>query len=83
MRRIRMAIGVTLILGGMALGLYVGFHFVAAGMTAMSNGSVALGLLQSVFWSELFGIAASLALIIPGVWVLQRGVRKAPSSSGL
>jgi uncharacterized membrane protein len=72
MRRIRLGIGLSLILGGLALGLYVAVYYASSGAADIRTGHVAQGVLQALVWSELLGIVASAALIIPGLWLLRR-----------
>jgi hypothetical protein len=71
MRRIRISVGLALILGGIALGLYVGIYYASLGIQGMSDGHLAQGILLTVLWSEMLGIATASALILPGILVLR------------
>lgn len=71
MRRLRLGTGLVLILGGIALGLYVGIYYASLGIQGISEGHVAQGILLTVLWSEVLGIGTACALILPGILVLR------------
>ncbi len=71
MKSIRIAIGAGLILGGAACGVYAAVGRVSLGIAQIRSGQVVPGLVNLLLWSELFGILAALAFIVPGVWVLR------------
>jgi hypothetical protein len=55
----------------MALGLYVGIYYASAGIQGMKDGHLAQGILLTVLWSEVLGIATASALILPGILLLR------------
>jgi hypothetical protein len=71
MKRIRIAIGVALIMGGLILGAWITLHYFSEGIGAIRSGQFARGIILLVVWSELLGIASMLALVFPGVFVLK------------
>jgi hypothetical protein len=68
----RLGIGLGLILGGMALGLYVGIYYASVGIQGMREGHLAQGILLTILWSEVLGITTASTLIVPGIMVLKR-----------
>jgi hypothetical protein len=71
MRAVRVAVGMALILGGMATGLYVTLHYFAEGIQFIKAGQLRQGLILLLVWSELLGIVATLVLVVPGVLLLR------------
>jgi len=71
MRQIRLALGLALILGGLALGLYVGIYYASVGLQGINEGHPARAILLTVLWSEVLAIVVATALILPGILVLK------------
>jgi hypothetical protein len=71
MRAIRVAIGVALVLCGMAAGLGVTLYYFSEGILYIKAGHLREGLILLLLWSEVLGIVSTLALVIPGVLMLR------------
>jgi hypothetical protein len=71
MRLIRVVIGVTLVLCGMVLGIGVTLYYFSEGILYIKAGHLREGLILLLLWSEVLGIVATLALVIPGVLMLR------------
>jgi hypothetical protein len=64
-------IGSALVLGGVAAGLGITLYYFAEGILYIRAGHLREGLVLLLLWSEILGIVSTLALVIPGVFVLR------------
>jgi hypothetical protein len=76
MRNLRIAIGVMFILSGLFVGVYITLRYFSEGIGAIRSGELAHGIVLILVWSEMLGIASTLALIFPGVIVLKNVDRR-------
>jgi hypothetical protein len=55
----------------MVLGLGVTLYYFSEGILYIKAGHLREGIVLLLLWSEVLGIVATLALVIPGVWMLR------------
>jgi hypothetical protein len=70
-RGIRIALGLVLILGGLALGLWVGIYSASVSIQGMQREHLAQGILRTILWPELLAMGTASALVLPGMLVLR------------